>query len=93
MEYFAQGDFAGPLEGEMIDTGADAGEGDGFESIFFGQLERSAVAGGEQLVFVFISTAPDGPDGVDDVSCGKIIALGDLGIARGAAAEGCTFNQ
>lgn len=85
---FPKGDAGGAVEGEGINSSADAGEGDGFEFVFPNQPEAVAVAVGEVLVFIIVSAVPHGADGVDDKSRGQIVAGGDLGFAGIASAEG-----
>ena len=52
------------------------------------ELERRAVAGGEQIFFAAAAAAPDRADGVDDMPGRQPVAARDLGGAGRAAAEG-----
>lgn len=81
------GDGGGSIDGEAVGAGADGGEGDGFDVVAKGDREAVAVAVGEELVFAVITPLPDGAYGVDDVSGGEVVALGEAGFACGAAAD------
>jgi hypothetical protein len=54
---------------------------------------RTAVAGSQRLILALETTAPDRPDGMDDMARGKPIAGGDFGIAGGAAFQGSALGQ
>jgi hypothetical protein len=51
---------------KRINAGADGGECDGARVVLPGEFEASAVAAGEEIVFVAIASMPDGTDGMED---------------------------
>ena len=57
------------------------------------KLDRAAVAGGEQIIFVQISAVPYRPDGVDHMPGREPISLGDFGIARLATMQHAAFGN
>ena len=65
-------DPAGAVRREMIDAGADRGEGDRLQAMLDGEAEGIAVAVREEFVLAVRAVAPDGADGVDDVPGGEV---------------------
>src|SRR5690606_2965210 len=61
----------GLLDRVSIDPGTDAGEREGGQVVLRGELDRAAVAGGEQLRLAGAAAAPDRTDGMDDVFRGQ----------------------
>lgn len=55
--------------------------------MFRGDLQRAAIAGGEQRVFAALAPAPARADGVDDMARCHVEAGRDLGLAGRAAAQ------
>jgi len=90
-------DGRGFVFGEMVDAGADIGEGDGAEVVFHGQGQCVAVAIRQQAGLVMAAAVPDRSDGMDDPFGGKPAACGDDGLACCAAAlfcpDGLAFGQ
>ena len=87
------GNGRGKLHRVAINARADAGEGDRGEPFRGGNLERSAIAGGEQLRRIARAAVPDRPDRVDDVARRQSISLRELRVARLAAAQQAAFMQ
>lgn len=54
---------------------------------------RAAVAGGQRRVLALPATIPDRPHRMNDVAGRQPITFGDLGVARGAAAQRTAFHQ
>lgn len=80
------GDGGGFFFGEVVDTGADVGEGDRFYSVLRRQPERIAIGIRQQFFFAVMAAVPDRAYGVDDIFGGQVAAGGDDGFAGGAAA-------
>lgn len=57
------------------------------------KLHGAAVTGGQRRVLALPAAVPDRPHRVNDVAGGQPIAVGDLGVAGGAAAELAAFGQ
>src|SRR5215218_1462623 len=68
------------LYGVAEDAGRDGGEGDGLDSVLFGDREGVPVAVGEKLRLGAVSTV-DGSQGVYDVSVRKPVRAGYDGLA------------
>ena len=51
------------------------------------KLDRAAVTGGKQIVFVEVSAIPHRPDGMDHMPGLQPISLGDLGVASLATVQ------
>ena len=83
----AGGDAGGFGLGETIDTGADAGEGDALEVVFFCQSHGGIVAGGQQLTLVMTASVPDGAYGMNDFLAWQVVGIGHLALACVAAAQ------
>ena len=81
-----QGDVSGLFDGEAVGSGADGGEGNGFDVVLLGELEGIEVGVAEELLFVVFAFAVDGAHGVYDVLGGQAACGGDDGMACGAAA-------
>jgi len=74
--------------GEAINTGADIGEGDGFQSLFHSQLKALPIARGQQTVRLFWPViAPSRTDGMDDVFSWQAVPFGYPGFAGWAAVQ------
>ncbi len=56
-------------------------------------LERLAIAGSQQAVFIVISAAPDRADGVNHEFCREIVALGSFCLAGFATAQQTTLGN
>ncbi len=81
------GDAGGSVGWKAINAGTDRGEGDGADLVLGCQFKTAAVAGGEFLVFVVVSSAPDGPDGVKDPLGRKAEAGSSFGFTGSAAIQ------
>ncbi len=90
---FTQRNRASRFDGVAKGATTDGGECDGAELVLVGELKRALVARREKLRFVMLAAAPGGADGVDDEFRRQVVAYGDFGIARGAAAEGAAFFE
>src|SRR5215212_6494804 len=75
------------LDRVAVDAGRDRGEGDAGATVLGRELDRAAVAGGEQLGLALFSSVPDGTDGVNHVLHRQAAGAGDLRVAGLAAAE------
>lgn len=73
-----------------INTGADAGECDTTDALFFGKDKGCLVAGGQQGGFIALSVI-DGTDRMDDVLAGQVVGTRYLALARLTTAEGDTL--
>ena len=58
--------FGGPLLWEAINPGADIGEGNRFQVIFFGQFEGIEITILQQFIFIIVSSAPYRANGMND---------------------------
>src|SRR3954471_9689645 len=58
-----------------------------------GDFVRTAVAARQNRVLVGSAATPDRADRVDDAPGGKLVALGDLGVARLAAVQRPAFGE
>lgn len=90
---FAQRDARRPFQGKAVGAGADGGKGDRLQLVLHRQREAVAVATGQEFILVIVSVAPDRPDRVDDELRRQPIALRDLGLAGGAAAQFAAFRD
>src|SRR5512138_2616743 len=81
------GDVSRAVEGKAIDAGGDRGESDAARADFPGDLQRGAIAGGEQRLLVLAATAPHRTHGVDHVLRLEVEPLGVDGIPGVAAAD------
>jgi hypothetical protein len=80
------GHLGGVGAGVAVDAGADAAKGHGPDAVLGGEGQASVVARREQRPGPLgARSVVDGTDGVDDVLGRQPVALGQLGIARGAA--------
>jgi hypothetical protein len=61
--------------------------------VFPAKLDRAAITGSKQIVLAVTAAIPDRSNRVDDVPGLEAIALGDLGVAGGAAAERAAFGK
>jgi len=61
--------------------------------MFAGDLERAAIARGQETILAMAAAAPDRADGMNDKTRGQFVATGDFGIARDAAAKFAAFGQ
>lgn len=75
-----------PLGGKAVDTGGDGGKSDGVKIVRGRKLHGAAVAGRQCCVLAAITTMPDRPYRMDDVTGRQPITFGNLGVAGGAAA-------
>jgi len=70
-----------------------AGKSDGGKSVRRGKLDRTAIAGGQQVVLTIAAAIPYRTDGMDDVFCFQAISAGDLGATGHAAIERAAFGE
>ena len=70
-----------------VNAGAYIGKGDAFQACFGSQPQAFAVAGGQQFTLAARAVPVDGPDGMDDMFCGKPVSGGDFRPAGFAAAS------
>ena len=77
----------------MIDAGTDGGKIHGFAAVFRCQRQTGAVAGAQQLRLAPAAAVPDGAGSVDNVLCGQLIALCDLGLTGLAAVQAPALGQ
>ena len=89
----AKRDLGRVLDGVAVDAGRDRREGHRAAAQLIGDLESTAVAGGEELGLALIPAAPDRPDGVDHVPRREIAGRRGLGVTRGAAAEAAALLE
>ena len=57
------------------------------------ERHSAAIAGSESQVLAPLAAAPDRTDRMDDVAGRQAVALGDFGVAGGAAAQPTAFGQ
>src|SRR5574337_432141 len=89
---FSQGDQGGFRGRVTIDPATDRREGDACHTVLHGQLEAGAVAGGQQLGFLCVSTVPYRTDGVDNPAGSQVEARSDAGFAGRTAAQACAVR-
>ena len=85
--------FEGLVFGVAICPGGDEGEGHRLATILHRQLQRGTVGGNQQFPLPVISTPPDWAYRVNHVLSRQTVALGDLGLACGATAQGAALLQ
>src|SRR5262249_55995838 len=86
-------DARGAIGRKAVDAGRDRRKSHRSKVMLAAKLNRAAIAGGEQIVFVEAATVPHRPDGVDHVLRRKPISFGDLGIAGLAAVQHPAFSN
>lgn len=78
-----EGAFGGGFLGELLEAGANGGEGEDFDTCFEGGGEGVVIAEGKEFeVFVACVGVPDGPDDVDDLFGGKSATASNKGVAN-----------
>ena len=87
------GDRRRELERKPIRARADRGKGNGVQLVLQSELQRSPIAGGEQLSLTASATPPNGSNSVNDMTRRKLIAAGYPGIANLTAAQSPAFRK
>ena len=77
----------GAVGRKAIDAGRNRWKGDRCEAVLLAELNRTAIAGGEQTVLAERTAVPNWSDRVDHVSCREPVTLGDLGVTSLAAVK------
>lgn len=77
-----------PVERISEDSARDGGEGDCLAAVLLCELERFAVAAGQELLALLLAELVEArADGMDDVSGRQVAAVGDFRVAWPAASQ------
>src|SRR3546814_16122439 len=85
--HLGNGNGGGLFQRKAVNPGGDGRKGDGARADLRGDLQRGAVAGGEQRRLVLAAAVPHRADAVDDVVGLEVEALGVHRLPGRAAAD------
>jgi hypothetical protein len=86
-------DASGTVGRETIDAGGDGRKGYRGKTVLLTEHQRTAIAGGKQIILTVAATIPHRPNRVDHMTGLEPITLGDLGITGGATLQRTAFGQ
>ena len=91
--YRADSDFCRGPRRKSVDAGRYCRKRQGFERVAERKFQRGPISGGEEIPLPGLSSPPDRPDGVNDVTRRKPVAERDPRLAGRAAADLSAFRQ